>query len=162
MIRVWHGGGQLKSVLMRPTPQLPVKTCMGEGGAVGAGGVTYKDRARPPPPPPPPWGVGGGILGWKGRGPGWNCSVAMHCPKCGTHGRGAQLVGTQIHETPQTRASFEQGGGGRGFWTQNLVYQKWPDQIFPIVNFVFSHYGHFGLGRGGGGFGGGVPPPFGF
>ena len=46
------------------------------------------------------------------------------------------------------RASFEQGGG-RGFWTQNLVYQKWPDQIFPIVNFVFSHYGHFGLGRGG-------------
>ena len=60
------------------------------------------------------------------------------------------------------RASFEQGGGegGRGFWTQNLVYQKWPDQIFPIVNFVFSHYVHFGLGRGGGGFGGGVPPPW--
>ena len=51
------------------------------------------------------------------------------------------------------------GEGGRGFWTQNLVYQKWPDQIFPIVNFVFSHYGHFGLGRGGGGFGGGVRPP---
>ena len=62
---------------------------------------------------------------------------------------------------PPGRASFEQGGGegGRGFWTQNLVYQKWPDQIFPIVNFVFSHYGPFGLGRGGGGFGGGVPPP---
>ena len=37
---------------------------------------------------------------------------------------------------PPPRASFEQGGGegGRGFWTQNLVYQKWPDQIFPIVN----------------------------
>ena len=51
------------------------------------------------------------------------------------------------------------GEGGRGFWTQNLVYQQWPDQIFPIINFVFSHYGHFGLGRGGGGFGGGVPPP---
>ena len=32
------------------------------------------------------------------------------------------------------------GEGGRGFWTQNLVSQKWPDQIFPIVNFVFSHY----------------------
>ena len=57
------------------------------------------------------------------------------------------------------RASFEQGGeGGRGFWTQNLVYQKWPDQIFPIVNFVFSHCGHFGLGRGGGGLGEGSPP----
>ena len=59
------------------------------------------------------------------------------------------------------RASFEQvgGEGGRGFWTQNLVYQKWPDQIFPIVNFVFSRDGHFGLGRGGGGFGGRGPPP---
>ena len=42
------------------------------------------------------------------------------------------------------------------------MYQKWPDQIFPIVNFVFSHYGHFGLGRGAGGFGGGVPPPLWF
>ena len=50
------------------------------------------------------------------------------------------------------------GEGGRGFWTQNLVYQKWPDQIFPVVNFVFSHYGHFGLGGGGGGFRGGPPP----
>ena len=59
------------------------------------------------------------------------------------------------------RASFEQGREGwRGFWTQNLVYQKWPDQIFPIVNLVFSHYGHFGLRRGGGGFGGGPPPWF--
>ena len=51
------------------------------------------------------------------------------------------------------------GEGGRGFWTQNLVYQKWPDQIFPIVNFVFSHCGHFGLGRGGGVLGEGSPPP---
>ena len=39
------------------------------------------------------------------------------------------------------------------------MYQKWPDQIFPVVNFVFSRDGHFGLGRGGGGFGGGPPPP---
>ena len=38
------------------------------------------------------------------------------------------------------------------------MYQKWPDQIFPIVNFVFPHYGHFGLGRGGRG--GGDPPPW--
>ena len=66
--------------------------------------------------------------------------------------------------SPQGRASFEQGGGrgGRGFWTQNLVYQKWPDQIFPIVNFVFSHDGHFGLGSGGRGFWGRGPPPLGF
>ena len=61
---------------------------------------------------------------------------------------------------PEAGLLLSRGGeGGRGFWTQNLVYQKWPDQIFPIVNFVFSHYGHFGLGRGGGGFGGGPPPP---
>ena len=33
--------------------------------------------------------------------------------------------------------------------------QKWPNQIFPAVNFVFSHDGHFGLGQGGGGLGGG-------
>ena len=35
------------------------------------------------------------------------------------------------------------GGGGDG--TQNFVYQKWPNKIFPLVNFVFSHDGHFGL-----------------
>ena len=59
------------------------------------------------------------------------------------------------------RASFDQGEeGGRGFWTQNLVYQKWPDQIVPFVNFVFSRDDHFGLGRGGRGFWGeGSPPP---
>ena len=33
--------------------------------------------------------------------------------------------------------------------SQKFVYQKWPDQIFPIVNFVFSRDGHFGLGGGG-------------
>ena len=28
---------------------------------------------------------------------------------------------------------------------QNCVNQKWPNKIFPIVNFVFSHNGQFGL-----------------
>ena len=32
------------------------------------------------------------------------------------------------------------------------MYQKWPDKIFPVVNFVFSHNGHL-VG------GGGLPPP---
>ena len=50
----------------------------------------------------------------------------------------------------------EGGGGGSG--TQKLVYQKWPDQVFPFIKFVFSHCGHFGLG-GGGSTGGGTPPP---
>ena len=40
--------------------------------------------------------------------------------------------------------------------TQKFVYQKWPKKIFPIVNFVFSRDGHFGLG--GGGPGGSVQP----
>ena len=47
------------------------------------------------------------------------------------------------------------GEGGQG--TQKIVYQKWPDQIFPVANFVFSHDGHFGLD--GGGPGGVTPPP---
>ena len=41
-----------------------------------------------------------------------------------------------------------QGGGGGvgGSGTQKFVYQRWPDKIFPIVNFVSSHHGPFGLG----------------
>ena len=39
----------------------------------------------------------------------------------------------------------EEGGSG----AQKFVYTKW---IFRIVNFAFSHYGHFGVG------GGGAPP----
>ena len=47
------------------------------------------------------------------------------------------------------------GGGGRmrkggGGGTKIFVYPKWPNQIFPVVNFVFSHDAHFGLGGGGG------------
>ena len=52
------------------------------------------------------------------------------------------------------RASFERRGGG----VQKFLYQKWPDKIFPNVNFVFSREGHFGLGRGEEGFGGAPPP----
>ena len=50
------------------------------------------------------------------------------------------------------------GEGGRGFWTQNLVYQKWPDQIFPIVNFVFSRDVTLVWGGGEGVLGEGSPP----
>ena len=28
---------------------------------------------------------------------------------------------------------------------QYCVHQKWPDKMFPMANFVFSHYGQFGL-----------------
>ena len=33
-------------------------------------------------------------------------------------------------------------------WDPKLVYQKWPDKIFPMVNVVYSHDGQLGLGRG--------------
>ena len=42
----------------------------------------------------------------------------------------------------------EEGGGSR---TQKFVYHKWPDKIFPTINFAFSHDGHFGPGAEGGG-----------
>ena len=47
------------------------------------------------------------------------------------------------------------GGGGSG--TQKFVYQKSPDKILPVANFVFPHDGNFGLGGGGGSRG--DPPP---
>ena len=41
---------------------------------------------------------------------------------------------------------FIRRGGGEGSGTQKFVCQKWPNQIFPTVNFVVSHDGHFGRG----------------
>ena len=40
---------------------------------------------------------------------------------------------------------------GTGFGTQKFAYQKWQNKIFPFVNFLVSHDGHFGLPPGGGG-----------
>ena len=39
-----------------------------------------------------------------------------------------------------------EGGGEGGVWDQ-----KWPNKIFPFVNFGFSHCSHFGRGAPGGG-----------
>ena len=39
------------------------------------------------------------------------------------------------------------------------MYQKWPNKIFPVAKFVFSHYGHFGLGGWSRGGGVTLPPP---
>ena len=36
-------------------------------------------------------------------------------------------------------------GGKRGCVTQKFVHPKWCDQIFPMVNFIVFHDGHFGL-----------------
>ena len=54
---------------------------------------------------------------------------------------------------------IRKGGGGDLGPNSLCTYLKWPNQIFPVVNFVFSHYGHFGLGGGGPGGGGNPPPP---
>ena len=56
------------------------------------------------------------------------------------------------------RKSRRGGGGGGAPGTQKFVYQKWPNQIFPMVHIFFPHDGHFGL-EGGGVRGGGVDPP---
>ena len=71
-----------------------------------------------------------------------------------------------IHEgtsdgVPQHLRAKMGGGGGRvllkgrgGVWNPNVqknVNHKWPDKIFPFVNFAVSHDGHFGLEGGGGG-----------
>ena len=54
--------------------------------------------------------------------------------------------GAYIERLRQADIRREEVGG---FWTRKFVYQKWPNRIFPTVNFVFSHDGHFGLGGGG-------------
>ena len=55
-----------------------------------------------------------------------------------------------------TGVELEQGRGGRGgSGTQKFMHQTWAHEIFPFVNVVFSHDGHFG--GGGGAFQGWVP-----
>ena len=49
----------------------------------------------------------------------------------------------------QIQGCIGREGGGSG--KQKFVNQKWPDQIFRMINFVFSHNGHFGPERGRGG-----------
>ena len=75
-------------------------------------------------------------------------------------GRSAGMqVGMQGVQQAGLQAGMERGRirGGRG--GQNSVYQKWPNKIFPVVNFVFSHDDHFGLEGGSRRGGGAAPPP---
>ena len=50
---------------------------------------------------------------------------------------------------PTVRGALK--GGKGGVWDPKVAHQKLPDKIFPTVDFVFSHHGHFGLEWGGGG-----------
>ena len=43
-----------------------------------------------------------------------------------------------------------EGDGGGSLGSKSFLCQKWLNQIFPMVNFAFSHDGHFGLGERGG------------
>ena len=78
------------------------------------------------------------------------CRCHGHTAVGGRGGSGQTLPGTGIAGT----VLHVGGGGDPG---PQFVYLKWPDQIFPVVNFIFSHDGHFGRGRGGGQGGGGAP-----
>ena len=90
----------------------------------------------------------------RSRATGWTCSMLASGAVMGA------LMGKPVTERAMSREVLERGGGGgRGSGTQNFVYQKWPDQISSIVNFVFPHYGHLGLGGMEGGPGRGTPPP---
>ena len=48
------------------------------------------------------------------------------------------------HGEGEGQGSIRKGWGGLG--PKIFVYQKWPDKIFPTVNFVSSHDGPFGRG----------------
>ena len=84
----------------------------------------------------------------------------MCCPRRQRGSRGPpDRAMPEVHRTRQElRTSREvlEGGEGGGVWDPNVcVYQNRPKKIFPIVNFVMSHCGYFGLE---GGVQGGLPP----
>ena len=85
------------------------------------------------------------------------CSFGLYGTPPLRRGAGASEESRLLPNAPPTQAlgransRREEGVGGVGSGTQRFVYQKWPDQISPFVNFVFSHDGHLGLGGGGGG-----------
>ena len=83
-------------------------------------------------PPPPPRRPQLSFLSWTPPPGGKYCRHYLragteHQPRAGGGGGGRELL---------------EGGEG----TQKFVYQKRPNKTFPIVNFVFSHNGHFCLG----------------
>ena len=68
----------------------------------------------------------------------------------GAHGcnGNAQILGSKADSRGACRCSSWVRAvlnGRRGGSGPLLLHQKWPDKIFPIANFFFSHYSHFGL-----------------
>ena len=87
----------------------------------------------------------GGGLAVEGHPPAF---VVLHLPSH-TVCRACEGEGWVITRAGGVRNGPGEGGGGSG--TQKFVHQKWPNQIFPMVNFRFSRDGPFGLGGGGDG-----------
>ena len=76
-------------------------------------------------------------------------------PRLGEHGMTRHRPGRSgVPGAPPPPGLKERGGGGAS-GTQKFVYQKWPDQIFPMVNFCFFPQGSLPLVGGGGSRGGG-------
>ena len=106
------------------------------------------------PTPPHPWGTAIVALGcdlhlvqggWDGQVRQPACRLSRRPPGARQPGRRMQ---TPVPVARKVLEGAERGGGGAS-GTQKFVYQKWPDKIFPIVNFV----------PGGGGGGRGIPSP---
>ena len=51
--------------------------------------------------------------------------------------------GTGTHQRGLGGEALEGEDGGGGLGPKSCAPKKWPDKIFPIVNFVLSHDGHF-------------------
>ena len=122
-----------------------------------------------PPTPSPPWRVWGGGgdptepanagvgAGPQRTGPSLSHNRTGHLGQCGRDPTrhfgvrdGVSLrQGGEWSPPPGSPREVLEVGGGKGSGTQKFVYQKWPDQFFPIVNFVF--FPQWSLWSGGGG-----------
>ena len=78
--------------------------------------------------------------GWPGGGGGGGATKAEWSGGFGAIIRSEAGHVTRIIVPPPP------GGGGGGLGPKSLCTQKWPDQIFPIESFMFSHDGPFALG----------------
>ena len=114
------------------------------GGVGGVGGVGGGVGTRPRY-----LGWGEGVLGVLGvLGGGLAQGLGISVGGGGVGGVGGGGVGTRSRYLGWGVGGV---GGGGGSETQKFVYQKWPNKIFLMVNFVLSSDGHFGLEGGGGG-----------
>ena len=82
----------------------------------------------------------------------WSGGLTPPPSSCGVRPRGGRGGGHQCRGAATLLAhrpgKHSKGGEGES-GTQQFAYQKWPDKIFPAVNLVFPHDGHFGLEGGG-------------